>query len=394
MRTLKDFNFSSKKVLLRCGFDVPFDEQGRILDDKRIVESLPTIKYLLEHGAAVIIIAHNGRPDGQIVPRLSMEAVGRRLSALLQRPVLKLNDCTGATVDAKIQQMRAGDIILLENLRFHKEEKAKDERFAKQLATLADLFVQDAYNNAHHADASMTLIPKYLPSCAGFCLEKELSYVKQLTQNPKRPYVAIIGGAKAEKLLVIQKLLDKTDHLIIGGVLANTFLKAKGIDIKTSKYDAESLKMAKKLAENPKIVLPEDAVGGSSRDAKAEAAVVDFETLPQGWMILDIGPKTIEQYKQILGTAKTIIWCGPVGAFEIPQFSTGTKAIAEYLAELKATTIIGGGDSADAVDQLGLSEKMTHVSVGGGATLTVLAGKELPAVKALEENEKMFQKQP
>ncbi|HLD05884.1 MAG TPA: phosphoglycerate kinase [Candidatus Nanoarchaeia archaeon] len=390
MRSIKEVNVSGKRVLVRCGFDIPVDDQGFILDDKRIVESLPTIKYLLEKKAKIILCGHNGRPKGKLIPRLSMDTVAKRLSSLLQRSVLKLNDCVGSQVESKVRQMAPGDILLLENLRFHAEEQNNDSSFAKQLASLADLFVQDAYNNAHHSDVSMVLLPKFLPSYVGLSLEKELKYMQHLTQNPLRPYIAIIGGAKAEKLPVIKNLLDKVDKIIIGGVIANTFLKAKGIDIAKSKFDEETLSLAKKFIEHEKIVLPVDVRVGDKWDVSTEAQVADLSTIPKGFMIMDIGPQTVLEYTTLLQSTKTVVWCGPIGAFELPAFSTGTKALAECLANLKATTIIGGGDSADAVDQLGLASKMTHVSVGGGATLAILAGKELPAIKALEENEKLF----
>ncbi len=390
MRTIEGVKLEGKRVLVRCGFDIPMDEQGVILDDKRIVESLPTIKYLIEKKAKIILCGHNGRPKGKTIPAFSMDPVAKRLSSLLQRPVLKLNDCIGPQVESKVRQMVPGDLILLENLRFHAEEQNNDTSFAKQLASLADLFVQDAYNNAHHSDVSMVLLPKFLPSYAGLSLAKELKYMQQLTQSPQRPYLAIIGGAKGEKLPVIQHLLKKVDKIIIGGVIANTFLKAEGVDIAKSKFDPETLSVAKGFIEDPKLVLPIDAVVGDKWDVKAQSKMVKLTEIPRGWMILDIGPHSLELYKSFMKDAKTIVWCGPIGAFELPPFSNGTRALAEFLATLKATTIIGGGDSADAIDQLGLSSKMTHVSVGGGATLAVLEGKELPAVKALEENEKMF----
>ncbi|MEK6962845.1 MAG: phosphoglycerate kinase [Nanoarchaeota archaeon] len=390
MRTIEGVNIEGKRVLVRCGFDIPMDEQGNILDDKRIKESLPTIQYLSSKKARIILMGHNGRPKGKVISNLSMDPIAKRLSSLLQRPVLKLNDCVGSQVESKVRQMAPGDIILLENLRFHAEEQNSDLSFARQLASLADLFVQDAYNNAHHSDVSMVLIPKFIPSYAGLSLAKELKYMQQLTLNPNRPYLAIIGGAKGEKLPVIKNLLNKVDKIIIGGVIANTLLKAKGVDIAKSKFDPETLEVAKEFMDNEKILLPVDVLVGDKWDVNTEAQVADLNTIPKSSMILDIGPQTIVEYKALLQTAKTIVWCGPIGAFELPEFRAGTKALAECLASLKATTIIGGGDSADAIDQFGLADKMTHVSVGGGATLAVLEGKELPAIKALEESEKVF----
>ncbi|RMF54351.1 phosphoglycerate kinase [Candidatus Woesearchaeota archaeon] len=384
VKTLKDFDFSHKKVLLRAGFDVPFNDDGTIADDKRIRASLPTIKYLLDKNACVIIISHNGRPKGKFVEKLSMTKVGERLEELLGRKVKKLDDCIGAEVKRAVDMMRPGDIILLENLRFHKEEEENDENFARELASYADVYVNDAFSNCHRDHASMTGIPKFIPGCVGLLVEKEIRMLS--LENPRKPFVAIIGGAKADKISVIRNLLKKVDKLIIGGVLANTFLKAEGFDVQSSKCDRESFDVAKEILSEhkDKIVLPTDCVVADEFDEEAKSRNVGVDSIPEGWMILDIGEKTIEEYKKTLETAKTVVWGGPIGVFEWDKFANGTREIAEFIAKLSATTIIGGGDSAAAIRKYGLEDKVDHVSTGGGASLQLLAGNELPALKALE----------
>jgi len=392
--TLKDFDFNGKKVVVRTAFDMPLDKKGNITDDSRIRKVIPTLKYLLKRNAKVIVISHNGRPKGKFVKRLSMDKIGERLSKLLNKKVIKLNDCIGKDIKNRIKKAGNKEVILLENLRFHKEEKDKDtkarDKFGKELASYADYYVNEAFANSHREHASMTSIPRFIPSCAGLLLENELNVMGKVIKAPKKPYIAVIGGAKADKIGVINNLLSKVNKILIGGVLANTFLKAQGYNIGKSLFDKESIALAKKLIKNKKIVLPLDVVTGNKFDKSSNTKKVKIDNIPNDWIALDIGSKTTTYYNSILKNTRTVVFFGTMGAFEINKFSKGTKNILKAMASSKADTIIGGGDSAAAADKFRLSRKMTHVSTGGGASLALFSGKELPAIKALEENYKKF----
>jgi 3-phosphoglycerate kinase len=393
--TLDDLDVK-KRVIVRAGFDVPFDEDGSIADDKRIIAVIPTINYLLKKNSKIIIISHNGRPKGKVVSKLKMDKVAERLGELMNAKVSKLDDCIGGEVKKFVNGMKPKDIVVLENLRFNSGEEEKDEskrlEFAGQLSELGDVYVNEAFPNCHRDHASMTGIPQLLPGCTGFAVENEIRQLGKLL-NPEKPFAAIIGGAKADKIGVIKSLLPKVDSLILGGVLANTFLKARGTDIKASKFDEESLKYSMEFKKNEKINLPVDAVVADKFESNAESKEVDVNEIPDGFMIMDIGKKSIEAYKEKLNTAKTVVWGGPLGVFEFERFSNGTRQIAEFISSLSAVTIIGGGDSAAAVEKLGFADKMTHVSTGGGASLEFIeTGGKLAALVALEENYKKFKK--
>ena len=391
-KTLKSFDFKDKKVLVRVDFNVPL-EDNKVADDTRIREALPTIKYLLENGAKkVILCSHLGRPKGKVVESLRMDPVAQKLRELLGQDILKLDDCVGEEVKAQIESTQIR-LILLENLRFHPEEEKGDEDFAKELAELADIYVNDAFGTAHRAHASTCIVAKFLPSCIGFLMEKEIKYLSKIILNPDKPFVAILGGAKvSDKIRVIENLLDKVDKILIGGAMSYTFLKTKGINIGNSKIEADKLDLATKILElaqskGVKIVLPQDHIVAQSLDKPETKRVTDNE-IPEGFMGLDIGPKTIELFKEELKTAKTILWNGPVGVFEKDDFSQGTKELALYLADLTSkgvTTVIGGGDSASAVAKFKVKDKLTHVSTGGGASLEFLEGKDLPGISAIED---------
>ncbi|MDP6648101.1 MAG: phosphoglycerate kinase, partial [Candidatus Woesearchaeota archaeon] len=347
--TLNDLNVEGKRVLVRAGFDIPLDEGGNIVDDKRIKAVISTMEYLLEKNSKIIVISHNGRPKGKIIAKLKMDKVAKRLGELLNTEVKKLDDCIGEEVKQFVGNMKPKDVVVLENLRFNEAEKEKDEskrlEFSKQLSDLGDIYVNEAFPNCHRNHASMTGIPKFLPSYVGFAVENEIKHMNKLL-NPEKPFAAIIGGAKADKIGVIRSLLPKVDFLILGGVLADTFLKAKGTDIKASKFDEESLQYAGEFIGNKKLMLPADAVIADKFEKDAESKEVDFNEIPDGWMIMDIGSKTINTYKEKLKDAKTIVWAGPLGVFEFDKFANGTKQIAEFISSLNAATIIGGGDSA------------------------------------------------
>ena len=385
-KTIRDVDVQGKKVLVRVDFNVPLAE-GEVADDTRIRAALPTIQYLLDRGATVILCSHLGRPKGQVVEALKMDPVARRLSELLGRPVIKLDDCVGPEVQAAIQASRPGDLFLLENTRFHPEEKANDPAFAAQLASLADLFVNDAFGSAHRAHASTEGVAHYLPAVAGLLMEKELEFLGQALAAPRHPFVAILGGAKiSDKIGVIENLLDKVDALLVGGGMANTFLKAEGHDVAESLVEDDSLDTARALIERAgsKLVLPVDVVVADRFAADAFSQVVSVMNVPAGWRILDIGPRTLELFHERLTDARTVVWNGPMGVFEFPKFAHGTEAVARMLAALPdAITIIGGGDSAAAVQRTGLADKMSHISTGGGASLEFLEGKTLPGVAAL-----------
>lgn len=388
-KTITDINVSGKRVLVRVDFNVPLQD-GAVTDDRRIRAALPTIEYLLKHNAAVVLASHLGRPKGQVVDSLKMDAVAVRLSELLNRPVKKLDDCVGDAVETAVNAMRPGEVILLENTRFHPEEKENNPKFAAKLAKLGEVYVNDAFGSAHRAHASTVGVTDSLrPAVAGFLLGKELDFLWAALANPTPPFLAILGGAKvSDKIGVIENLLPKVEALLIGGGMANTFFAAQGLPTGDSLVEKDAIDTAKALLENAsdKLFLPVDAVIADKFDANAEARVVPVDDVPDGWMILDIGPATIAHYSNRLAAAKTVVWNGPMGVSEFPRFAEGTFAIARALADLKdAITIIGGGDSAAAVQQSGLAEKISHISTGGGASLEFLEGKTLPGVAALDD---------
>jgi len=388
--TIKDIEFKGKSVLMRADFNVPQDDTLKITDDTRIRATLPTIKYILEKGASkLILMSHLGRPEGKVTAKYSLKPVAERLSALLGEPVKFLNDCVGEGVKNEIAVAKER-VVLLENLRFHAEEEANDANFAKQLASLAEIFVNDAFGTAHRAHASTEGVTHYLKSAAGFLLEKEIEYLGNAVQNPKKPFMVILGGAKvSDKIGVIENLLPKCEVIIIGGGMAYTFLKAKGIQIGNSKLEKDKLELAKSILAKAaslkkEIVLPIDNLVVESIDANAKTEIVG-ENIPDGKIAVDIGPKTIELFKSKLSSAKTVVWNGPLGIFEMDAFSTGTKEIADFIGTIGAVTIIGGGDTAAAVAKFKVEDKMTHISTGGGASLEYLEGKVLPGVAALSE---------
>lgn len=386
LRTLRDLDVSGKRVLVRCDFNVPL-ENGQITDDRRITEALPTIKYLLEKGAAVILCSHLGRPKG-VTPEFSLRPVADRLTELLGQTVELLPDCVGPEVEAKAGHLKAGEVILLENVRFHPEEEKNDPEFARQLASLAHVYVNDAFGTAHRAHASTAGVADDLPSAAGFLIEKEIKFLGDALNDPKRPFVAIMGGSKVkDKIDVIESLLPKVDKLLIGGGMIFTFFKAKGMEIGKSLLDAENLEYAQRLlADNPdKIVLPTDIVIAPEFKEDAAATTVTADQIPADQLGMDIGPNSQAAYAEIIKSAQTVVWNGPMGVFEWDSFAAGTKAVAQALADCGGTTIVGGGDSAAAVEKFDLADKMSHVSTGGGASLEFLEGKILPGIAALSE---------
>lgn len=391
-KSVKDIDVKGKRVIVRVDFNVPLDKATlSITDDSRIKGALPTIQYLIDNDAKVILMSHLGRPDGKVKEELRLTSVAKRLEKLLGRKVTKLDDCIGEGVEKAVAAMKPKDVILLENLRFHAEEEENDPAFAKKLASLADIFVNDAFGTCHRAHASTEGITKYLPSVAGFLVNKEIEYFEKATTNPAKPYVAILGGAKvSDKIGVITNLMNKVDAILIGGAMAFTFLKSEGINIGKSKVEADKIDLAKDILEKAKakkvrILLPVDHIVADKVDAGAKAETVDGAAIPDGKMGLDIGPKTVAEFEKVLENAKTVIWNGPVGFFEIKPFSKGTEELAEFLTHTKATTIIGGGDTAAAVYELGLEDKMSHISTGGGASLEYLEGKTLPGIAALND---------
>ncbi|HJA58749.1 MAG TPA: phosphoglycerate kinase [Firmicutes bacterium] len=393
-KSVEDINVTGKKVLVRCDFNVPM-EDGRITDDNRIVGALPTIKYLLAHNARVILCSHMGRPKGEFNPKYSLAPVAKRLSELLGKEVTLAADVVGPDAQAKAAALKDGEVLLLENVRFHKEEEKNDPAFAKQLASLAEIYVNDAFGTAHRAHASTAGVADYLPAVCGYLIQKEISIMGGALNNPTRPFVAILGGAKvADKLKVIENLLTKVDTLIIGGGMAYTFLAAQGKGIGTSLYDAEKLDYCKDMLKKAdekgvKLLLPVDTVVAASFpdpiDAHIETEVVCSDSIPADKMGLDIGPKTRELFAEAVKAAKTVIWNGPMGVFENDELAKGTIAVAQALADSDATTIVGGGDSAAAVEKLGFADKITHISTGGGASLEFLEGLELPGIACLND---------
>ena len=386
-KTVRDVALKGKRVLMRVDFNVPMAE-GAVTDDKRIRAALPTIQYVLDQGASLILMSHLGRPKGGPDPEFSLKPAAEVLAKLLGKPVKMAPDCVGPEVEAMAWSLRPGGVLMLENVRFHKEEEKNDPAFAGKLAKLGEIYVNDAFGSAHRAHASTEGVARYLPAVSGFLMEQELAYLSQATENPARPYVAILGGAKvSDKIAVIENLLAKCDRLLIGGGMANTFLVAKGYNMADSLVEAEAIETAKRLlaGAGDKLVLPVDAVVADRFDADAASQVVDVDKVPAGWRMLDIGPKSVAAFSKALQGAKLVVWNGPMGVFEFPRFAEGTFAIARLLASSGATTVIGGGDSASAVKKAGVAKQMSHVSTGGGASLEFLEGKVLPGVAALND---------
>ncbi len=385
-KTVRDVDLKGKRVLMRADFNVPL-EDGKITDDTRIRAALPTIKYILDQGASLILMSHLGRPKGPD-PALSLKPVAARLSELLGREVKMAPDCVGDEVKAMAEALKPGEVMLLENTRFHKGESKNDPEFAAQLAALGEIFVNDAFGTAHRSHASNVGVSQHLPAVAGFLIEKEIEFLSKATENPEHPYVVILGGAKvSDKIGVIENLLGKADTILIGGGMANTFFKAKGLEVGDSLVEDEALELARDLMTRAggKLVLPVDVVVADAFDNDANRKVVPVDAVEPGWRILDIGPQTVALFKEKLANAKTVVWNGPMGVFEMPNFARGTFEIAQILADLDAVTIIGGGDSASAVNQAGVADKVSHVSTGGGASLEFLEGKVLPGIAALQD---------
>ncbi len=389
--TVRDLGLAGKKVLMRVDFNVPLDDEQTITDDTRIRAALPTIQYVLEQGASLVLMSHLGRPKGEPNPELSLAPAAARLGELLGKPVKQLGDCVGPEVEAAVAAMGPGAVCVLENLRFHAEETKNDPEFAKQLAALGDAYVNDAFGTAHRAHASTEGVTAHLqPAAAGFLLEKEIEYFTAALDSPEHPFVAVMGGAKvSDKIGVIENLLDKVDCLLVGGGMTYTFLKAMGQNVGNSKLEPDKVDTAARVLELAKekgveLMLPTDHVIADDFSEAANTQIVDGE-IPDGWLALDIGPKTTAAFVEKLKTAKLVVWNGPMGVFEMEPFAAGTRAVAEALAESDATSIIGGGDSVAAVAQAGLSDKMSHISTGGGASLEFLEGKTLPGVAALSD---------
>ena len=390
-KTVRDLDVAGKKVLVRVDFNVPLNDKGEITDDTRITASLPTIQYLLEQKAAVILMAHLGRPKGQVKPELSLAPVAKHLGKLLGKKILFAPDCVGEAAQAAASKLKPGHILLLENLRFHKEEEKNDMEFAEKLASLADLYVNDGFGVSHRAHASVEGVTHFLPAAAGFLLEKEIQYVGQAVTNPLHPFVAIIGGAKvSDKIGVISNLLDKVDTLLIGGGMANTFLAAQGYKMGKSLVEEDKLDLAKELLAKAKknkvnMLLPTDLVMSAAFAPDAEHVTEKVKNLNQAYMALDIGAETSKAYAEALADAKMIVWNGPMGVFEMDAFCKGTEAVAKAVAKSRATSIVGGGDSVAAIEKLGLAKRITHISTGGGASLEYMEGKVLPGVAALDD---------
>lgn len=390
-KTLSDIWVNGKKVFIRVDYNVPMDKNGNITNDTRIRATLPTLEYLLSRNVSLIIGSHLGRPKGAVVPEFSLAPVAKKLSELLGREVKVAPDCVGADVEAMAKNLKLGEILMLENLRFHKEEEKNDPEFARQLASLADIAVNDAFGVSHRAHASVEGITKYITAIPGFLMEKEIIFLGQALTNPNKPFVAIIGGAKVtDKIGVIENLLSKVDTLIIGGGMANTFLAAQGYNIGKSLVEAEKIELARTLIDSAKergvnLLLPSDVIVADKFSAEADFKPVDVDGIPSDWMALDIGPKTAEKYAEALVDAKTVVWNGPMGVFEIDAFAKGTERVAKAVAESKATSIVGGGDSIAALEKTGLSARISHISTGGGASLEFLEGKVLPGIAALAD---------
>jgi len=390
-KSLQDISVSGKKVFVRVDYNVPMDKAGNITNDTRIRATLPTLEYLLSNNAAVIIGSHLGRPKGQPVPEFSLAPVAKRLAELTGREVKTAPDCVGPQVTELAQSLKPGEILLLENLRYHKEEEKNDSKFSSELAGLADIAINDAFGVSHRAHASVEGITKFIPAVAGFLMEKEIKFLGQAVTNPTRPFVAIIGGAKvSDKIGVIENLLGKVDTLIIGGGMANTFIAAQGFKTGKSLVEADKLDLARQLIATAKekgvnLMLPTDVVIADKFAANAAYKTVKIDSIEDEWMALDIGPDTAAAYAQALASAKTVVWNGPMGVFEMDAFAKGTEAVAKAVADSSAVSIVGGGDSIAALEKTGLSERISHISTGGGASLEFLEGKELPGIAALAD---------
>ena len=392
--TVRDLDLDGKKVLMRCDFNVPLDENKNITDKTRIVAAMPTIKYVLDHNAKLILCSHLGRPKGEVKPELSLKPVADELSKELGREVKLAKDIVGPSAHELTENMKEGDVVLLENVRFDPREEKNDEEFSKELASLAEVYVNDAFGTCHRAHASTAGVAAYLPSGVGFLIEKELKVLGDALNNPRRPFVAILGGAKVStKIGVIDALLDKVDVLLIGGGMAYTFYKSMGYGVGNSICELDKLDLAKELMQKAKekgvkLVIPVDNVIGKEFKPDTESKIVAYNEIPDGWEGFDIGPKTVKMYEEELKNAKTILWNGPVGLFEFDQFAKGTNEIAHFISNLNdCTTIIGGGDSAAAVTKIGLADKMTHISTGGGASLEFIEGKKLPGIEAIPDKQ-------
>ena len=392
-RTVEDLQLEGKKVLVRCDFNVPMDENKNITDDRRITSALPTINYLLDHGAKVILMSHLGRPKGQPNPKYSLEPVAKRLSELLKKEVVFADDEKVVSENVKniVANMKSGDVVLLQNTRYRSEEEENVEEFAKELASLGDLYVNDAFGTSHRAHASNVGVSSFLPSSVGFLVKKEIEVMGKALENPERPFVAILGGAKvSDKIGVIENLIEKVDTILIGGGMAYTFLKAKGYNIGKSLLEEDKIDLAKSLmekanAKNVKLLLPVDTVVAKEFKNDTEYKTVNVDSIPEDMMGLDIGEKTVKLFSEEIENAKTVVWNGPMGVFEMENFKVGTDEIARAMAETSAVTIVGGGDSASAVEKAGFEDKMTHISTGGGASLEFLEGKVLPGIAAISE---------
>jgi len=384
-KTVRDLDLKGKRVLMRVDFNVPMKD-GAVSDDKRIRASLPTLEYVLQQGASLVLMSHLGRPKGGPAPEFSLKPAAEALSKLISLPVRMAPDCVGPEVEALARALVPGEVLMLENVRFHKQEEKNDPGFAAQLAALGEVYVNDAFGSAHRAHASTEGVARHLPAVSGLLMEQELEHLGKATLDPPHPYVAILGGAKiSDKIAVIDNLLTKCDRLVIGGGMANTFLAAKGYDLADSLVEADAVATAKTILQKAgdRILLPVDAVIGDKFEESAQSQVVTIDKVPKGWRVMDIGPQTLQAFKQALAGAKLVVWNGPMGVFEFPKFAEGTFALARVLAESGAITVIGGGDSASAVKKAGVAKQMTHVSTGGGASLEFLEGKELPGVASL-----------
>jgi phosphoglycerate kinase len=388
-KTIEDIDVSGKKVLVRVDFNVPIKD-GEVGDDTRIQAALPTLRYLLDHQASLILCSHLGRPKGEVKSEFSLKPVANHLSQILDRPVAFAEDCIGPVAEKAANQLNPGEVLLLENTRFHAGEKKNDQEMAKQLAGLADIYVNDAFGTAHRAHASTEGVAHYLPSVAGFLMQKEIIYLGQAITNPARPFIAILGGAKiSDKIGVIQNLLERADQVLIGGGMANTFFKAQGYPVGDSLVEDDALATARKLIKrgDNRLRLPVDIIIGDKFDAEAEQMTMSMGSIPDGWRILDIGPETLKNFGKLISEAGTVVWNGPMGVFEFPQFAKGTIGLAEIIAKSNVTSIIGGGDSVAAIKQAGLADQITHISTGGGASLEMLEGKVLPGMAALTDKD-------
>lgn len=390
-KTVRDMDLKGKKVLVRCDFNVPQEETGKITDNRRIIAAIPTIQYLLDQNCKVILCSHLGRPKGEIKPEFSLAPVAEELAKQLGKKVQLAKDIVGEDAKRLTSQMKEGEVVLLENVRFDKREEQNDPEFSKQLASLAQVFVNDAFGTAHRAHASTAGVASYLPAVSGFLIEKELNFLGEALNHPKRPFVAILGGKKvSDKIGVINSLLDKVDTLMIGGAMAYTFFKSMGYNVGNSICELDKLDLARELMEKAKqkgvkFLIPVDTKIGKEFKKDTESKIVSYQEIPDGWEGFDIGTETIKLYQEELKKAKTVLWNGPVGLFEFDQFATGTNEIAKTLAGINATTVIGGGDSAAAIEKIGLSDKMTHISTGGGASLEFIEGKTLPGIDCLQD---------